>query len=131
MNEKSDADTKYNVLVVEDNFINQELMREMLDRLNCHVDTAENGVVALNQMKSNRYHMVFMDLHMPEMDGFEATRQIRQTEQEDPTPIIATTANVTPGIVKQCLEAGMDAYLPKPFQLEDLEGLLNKYYSDP
>ncbi|MFQ5729409.1 MAG: response regulator [Waddliaceae bacterium] len=127
MNEKANPTEKFTVLVVEDNFINQELMREMLDRLNCHVDTAENGLIALDRMKTTRYHMVFMDLHMPEMDGFEVAREVRKTEQEDPIPIIATTANVTPGIVKECLEAGMDAYLAKPFQLKDIESLLNKY----
>jgi CheY-like chemotaxis protein len=130
MNDKPTSTGKINVLVVEDNFINQELMKEMLDRLNCVVDTAENGQKAIARMNSNKYHMVFMDLHMPEMDGFETARQIRKTEQAHPTPIIATTANVTPGIVKECLEAGMDAYLAKPFRLEDLEGLLKKYFSE-
>jgi CheY-like chemotaxis protein len=120
---------KIKILVVEDHFINQELMKEMLDRLDCFVDTAENGKEALERVESNNYDVIFMDLQMPEMDGLEATREIRkiQKRKQIKTPIIALTANAMQGDQKKCLDAGMDDYLSKPFELKDIEKLLNKF----
>ncbi len=120
---------KIKILVVEDHFINQELMKEMLDRLNCTVDTAENGKEALDRVENNHYDVIFMDLQMPEMDGLEATQQIRKIQQRKQikTPIIALTANAMQGDQKKCLDAGMDDYLSKPFEMKDIEKLLNKY----
>jgi len=116
------------ILVVEDHFINQELMKEMLDRLECQVDTAENGREALEQIGTNDYDVIFMDLQMPEMDGLEATRKIREIQEgKKKTPIIALTANAMQGDQKKCLDAGMDDYLSKPFEVKDIEKLLDKY----
>lgn len=128
MKNKEVFEDMWNVLVVEDNVINMELMREMLDRLNCRVDTAENGLIALTQVDTKLYDVIFMDLQMPEMDGFQATREIRKREKgRVPTPIIALTANAMAGDRKKCLEAGMDDYLAKPFELQDIESLIKKY----
>lgn len=120
---------KIKVLVVEDHFINQELMKEMLDRFDCDVDTAENGIEALERVENSHYSVIFMDLQMPEMDGFEATKEIRkiQERKKAKTPIIAITANAMQGDQKKCLDAGMDDYLSKPFELNDIENLLKKY----
>lgn len=129
MARKKDSGSKLNVLVVEDHFINQELMKEMLDCLNCSVDTAQNGLDALDQVKSKEYDVIFMDLQMPEMDGFEATKQIRKGEQgKCKTPIIALTANSMHSDKEKCLEAGMDDYLAKPFEVKDLESILDYYF---
>lgn len=119
---------KIKILVVEDHFINQELMKEMLDRLECDVDTAENGREALEQVGVNEYDVIFMDLQMPEMDGLEATRKIREMQKgKKHTPIIALTANAMQGDQKKCLDSGMDDYLSKPFEVKDIENLLDKY----
>ena len=116
------------ILVVEDHFINQELMKEMLDRLECHVDTAENGLEALERVGAKEYDVIFMDLQMPEMDGLEATQKIREFQKgKKQTPIIALTANAMQGDQKMCLDAGMDDYLSKPFEVKDIEKLLDKY----
>jgi CheY-like chemotaxis protein len=119
---------KTRILVVEDHFINQELMKEMLDRLQCHVDTAENGREALEKIETGEYDAIFMDLQMPEMDGLQATREIRKRQGEKKIPIIALTANALQGDQKKCLEAGMDDYLAKPFEIKDIEKLLTKYH---
>lgn len=119
---------KINVLVVEDHFINQELMKEMLQRLNCSVHTVENGKQALNTLDDHSYDVIFMDLQMPEMDGFDATREIRKREKEKKIPIIALTANAMQGEKAKCIEAGMNDYLSKPFEIQDIEKLINKYF---
>ncbi len=127
MNERH---VKLHALVVEDHYINQELMREMLLRLNCSVDTVENGIEALAALESNVYDVIFMDLQMPEMDGFDATREIRRRERERKTPIIALTANAMHGERGRCLDAGMNDYLSKPFELQDIEALIKKHFPD-
>lgn len=120
---------KIKILVVEDHFINQELMKEMLDRMNCTVDTAENGKEALDRVENNTYDVIFMDLQMPEMDGLQATQQIRKIQEKKnvKTPIIALTANAMQSDQKKCMDAGMDDYLSKPFEMNDIEKLLRKY----
>ncbi|NGX42524.1 MAG: Sensor histidine kinase RcsC [Chlamydiae bacterium] len=129
MDKKEPQKAKLSVLVVEDHFINQELMKEMLDRLNCSVDTAQNGQEALHQIDVKNYDIIFMDLQMPEMDGFEATREIRKKGHgKSSVPIIALTANAMQGDRGKCLEAGMDDYLSKPFEVRDIEAILNKYF---
>ena len=119
---------KIRVLVVEDHDINQELMKEMLERLECKVDIAPNGAVALNNISAKRYDIIFMDLHMPEMDGFEATKAIRKQEKGNlAIPIIALTASDLPGYKQKCLDVGIDACLCKPFEIQDIEDLLKQY----
>jgi CheY-like chemotaxis protein len=115
------------VLLVEDYPVNQELTKEMLEMLGCHVEIAENGKEALEILKDKKFDLIFMDIQMPEMDGYDATRQIRKM---DPSirgvPIVALTANALQGDREKCLSAGMDEYISKPFRLSDLEAVLSK-----
>ena len=111
-----------NVLLVEDNDINRLYAKSILKNWHCHADIAENGLVAIEKVKNNNYDIVLMDVQMPVMDGYEATKAIRLMDgpMKD-VPIIALTANATKKDVELCLSAGMNDYLPKPFTPEDLQ----------
>ena len=119
------------ILVTEDNLVNQDVARFMLNRLGCRVDVAENGARAIEMSADHPYDLIFMDCQMPEMDGYTATAIIRQREAENPTvghtPIIALTANAIEGDQEQCLAAGMDDYLSKPFNLNQISAMLNQW----
>jgi PAS domain S-box-containing protein len=116
------------VLVVEDNRVNLRVAAALLENLGYHVDTATNGVEAVEACAGTAYDAVLMDCQMPEMDGFRATAFIREREKERRrTPIIALTASVLPGDKERCLAAGMDDYLGKPIQLEALDTVLRKW----
>jgi len=111
------------VLVVEDNEVNQMVAMGMLESIGYEVDTADNGVFALEALEKRVYDIILMDCQMPEMDGYEATRQIRKHKNKltSATPIIALTANAMSGDADKCLAAGMDDYLSKPFEPEVFE----------
>ena len=118
------------VLLAEDNPVNQEVAIGMLMALGCQVDLAENGVEALKAATNKRYDLILMDCHMPEMDGFRSTSELRHIEAEqgiDRTPVIALTADVQKGIQEECRNAGMDDYLSKPFNQSKLADLLRKW----
>ncbi len=118
------------VLLVEDNPVNQEVALGMLEALGCRVEVSFEGRKALEAMKDTDYDLILMDCHMPGMDGFEATREIRRLEHEAGgrrVPIVALSADVQAGIVEKCHEVGMDDYLCKPFILSQLRGLLEKW----
>lgn len=116
------------VLVVEDYPVNQELTREMLEMLGCTVDIAENGGEALEMVQDRQYELIFMDIQMPDMDGYDCTREIRKLEKGDQRiPIVALTANALQGDREKCLAAGMDEYISKPFRLVDLESIITKF----
>lgn len=118
------------VLLVEDNLINQDVCREMLRKLECRVDVAENGREAVEALSKRKYDIVLMDCHMPEMDGFEATKQIRRNEikaGKGRVPIVALTGDVRIGIRDQCQAVGMDDYLSKPFYLAELQYILESF----
>ena len=109
------------VLVVEDNKVNQLVARRLLERLGCTVTVANDGVEGVEAALGKRFDAVFMDCQMPRMDGLEATRTIRRTEEDEarePMRIIALTANAMPEDVERCHAAGMDDYLAKPVTLE-------------
>ncbi|HEY1291667.1 MAG TPA: response regulator [Chloroflexota bacterium] len=117
------------ILVAEDTTINQLVARRMLERLGCHVDVVSNGREALDALESIPYALVLMDVQMPEMDGFEATGQIRQREGPSGrhTPVVAMTANALKGDRERALAAGMDDYVSKPIRLGDLEAVLDRW----
>ncbi len=116
------------LLVVEDNQINQLVTLKVLEKMGIRADVASDGREALSSARENPYDIIFMDLQMPEMDGFEATSRIREQEEEDSkTVIIAMTADAQSQIREKCLEAGMDDYLSKPVQLRDLREAVSKW----
>ncbi len=109
------------ILVAEDNALNQRLLLRLLARMGYRADVAGNGLEAVDALERQPYDLIFMDMQMPEMDGLEATSQIRRRLGQDGQPrIIALTANATPEDRDRCLGAGMNDYLPKPIQIPDL-----------
>ena len=118
------------ILLAEDNVVNQEVAIGMFMTLGCHVDLAENGKTALTTVMGKQYDLILMDCHMPEMNGFDASRQIRDYEYRQGlsrTPIVALTADIKKGIEAECAEAGMDGYLSKPFNQKKLANLLKQW----
>ncbi|MEM7251125.1 MAG: response regulator [Pseudomonadota bacterium] len=119
------------ILVADDNPVNQELVLTMLETLGCEANVVGNGKLAVEALQENRYDLVLMDCQMPEMDGYAASRRVRELEAtgELPSriPIIALTANAMRGDRERSLEAGMDDYLSKPFSADDLTGVITKW----
>ncbi|WP_051279256.1 ATP-binding protein [Chitinilyticum aquatile] len=115
------------VLLVEDNPINRQIAEELLQACGIYVDYAENGLVAIERVQQSRYHAVLMDLQMPEMDGFIATRHIRSHKRLRDLPIIAMTAHTMLGDRERCLSAGMNDHIPKPFRPEQLYAVLSRW----
>ena len=118
------------VLVVEDNPVNQVVAMEMLAALGCTCRLAANGREALEAIAQERYDVVLMDCQMPEMDGFEATRALRMRESAagaPRVPVIALTAHALEGDREQCVAAGMDGYLAKPYGLEQLGEAIRRH----
>ncbi|MEA3496021.1 MAG: response regulator [Bacteroidota bacterium] len=118
---------QFKILVAEDNLINQKVAKFNLEELNQEVEIAENGKIALEKYKSNKYDLIFMDCQMPEIDGYEATKRIRKIEKEEnkkKTRIIAMTANAMKGDKEKCFKAGMDDFISKPFKLNELKDKL-------
>ncbi|MBI3581334.1 MAG: response regulator [Nitrospinae bacterium] len=116
------------ILVVEDNEINQKVIRQQLTILGYAADLVENGRKALLSWRSGDYGLLITDLHMPEMDGYELTKAVRAVEAgKTHTPIIAYTAVALKGEADRCLEAGMDDYISKPVQLAELDAMLKKW----
>lgn len=126
--EAPSADT-HSILVVEDNPVNQLVVVEMLRRMGFHCDSADNGLEAIRAIEAIRYDLVLMDCQMPEMDGYEATRQLREKEHGSGRhlPIVAITANAMKGDREKCLNAGMDDYISKPVTVASLKSILEKY----
>jgi CheY-like chemotaxis protein len=115
-----------NILVAEDNPVNQKLAERVLSKLGYAPDMAVNGNEVLSSMSRKNYDIILMDVQMPEMDGLEATRQIRNLSGTQPV-IIAMTANAMQGDREMCLAAGMDDYISKPIKLENLVSLIEMW----
>jgi CheY-like chemotaxis protein len=116
------------VLVVEDNIANSKVAVRMVEKLGYRADIAANGMEAVRILGEVRYDAVLMDCHMPEMDGFEATRAIRQNEADGRhTPVIAMTASALSGDRERCLAAGMDDYISKPIKLHVVAAMLERW----
>ncbi|MDR2494618.1 MAG: response regulator [Spirochaetaceae bacterium] len=119
------------ILLVEDVEINREIVLALLEPTGVAIDTAANGREALNILEENpsKYHLILMDIHMPEMDGFEAVRRIRNlpSEAARQVPVVAMTANVFREDIEKCLAAGMNDHIGKPIDLEELVKKLTGY----
>nr|WP_279382575.1 response regulator [Acanthopleuribacter pedis] len=120
------------VLVAEDNPINQKVIKKMLTGLGHRVTLSGNGAEAVETFQTGRFDLLFMDIQMPVMDGFAATRAIRAWEVEHGgrIPIIAATANAMKGDEEACLAAGMDAYITKPFKKNQIKSMIEAQVSD-
>lgn len=118
------------VLLAEDNIVNQKVACRILQKLGCEVDVAADGQEALALWESGNYQLIFMDCHMPLMDGYQATEAIRTAEDDGQhIPIIALTANAMKGEREICLAAGMDDFVSKPVRIDDLSKILRRYLS--
>jgi signal transduction histidine kinase/ActR/RegA family two-component response regulator len=122
------------VLLAEDNAINQIVAIKQLEKLGYQVEVAKNGVAAVEAQSRGNYPIIFMDCQMPDMDGYEATKKIRQLELEKglkPARIIAMTANAMEGDAELCLATGMDDYVAKPVDQTKLASVLNRQKNAP
>jgi signal transduction histidine kinase/DNA-binding response OmpR family regulator len=121
----------YRVLLAEDVEINREIVLELLEPTHVVIDCAENGAEALRMFEEEpeKYDMIFMDVQMPEMDGYEATRRIRQSEhaQGGEIPIVAMTANVFREDIDKCLDCGMNDHVGKPLDMDDVRRKIRQY----
>jgi PAS domain S-box-containing protein len=115
------------VLIAEDNKINIQVFKFILDRININADFAENGLEALQAHQKKSYDLIFMDMQMPELDGLESTKQIRAEGGHQPI-IIAISANAYPEDRKLCIDAGMNDFMPKPFELDKVKAMLNSHF---
>ncbi len=125
VDEKKKSKIKFedvNLLLVEDNELNQKILFLGLKEYLKNIDFAVNGKEALDKFGTSRYDIILMDIQMEVMDGLTATRKIREIEKSTSThvPIIAVTANALLGDKENCISAGMDDYISKPFKIEDL-----------
>lgn len=115
------------VLVIEDNLINQKILKILLEQLKCHVDVADCARSAFQKMRKN-YDMIFMDIGLPDMDGFEVAEQIRRQEPPNKRiPIIAITAHVLTYDQQRCFRVGMDEVIAKPVMRDDLIAILKRW----
>ncbi len=126
-----DALPSARILVAEDNLVNQKLARRLLEKAGCRVDVVSNGIDAVEMWDKLPYDAVFMDCQMPQLDGFDATAEIRRRERSSGrsrrTPIVALTANTMQGDQEKCLDAGMDDFIAKPIQVLMLRRALERW----
>ncbi|UKM64801.1 response regulator [Flavobacteriaceae bacterium GSB9] len=120
--------TDLNVLIVDDNNLNVIVLKKFLEDIGIEADSAKNGKLALDKFSQKDYQLIFMDIHMPEMDGWEATKEIRKHNNE--VIIFGLSANVTTEAIDKALESGMNNYLSKPFKKEHLYKLLFFYFGN-
>ena len=123
-----DSVGKARLLVAEDNLVNQKVAMRILEKAGHRVDVANNGIEAVAALKNTSYDMIFMDIQMPEMDGYEATAQIRKMAPEyRELPVIAMTANAMKGDREKCIAAGMDDYISKPVKPKGLMEMVQRW----
>ncbi len=118
---------QFHVLLAEDNIVNQEVTRNQLKLMGCSVQIANNGEEAIKATQQQDFDLILMDCHMPIVDGYTATRQIRNIEQEEEkaqVPIIALTADVAILNQEMCIKSGMNDYMTKPIAIKELKKTL-------
>jgi len=124
-------DEQKRILLAEDVVVNQKVASRMVEKLGYFVEIVANGREAIAAWETGRYDLILMDCQMPEVDGYEATREIRRRERGDQhIPIVALTANAMKGAEELCIEAGMDAHLSKPIDREALQICLRQFLKD-
>ena len=117
------------ILIVEDNKVNQMIILRFLGLMGYHADAAANGREAVAAVQERNYQLVYMDMQMPEMDGLEATREIRTRLAPERQPIIiALTANAMAGDRERCLAAGMNDFLTKPIKLQEIQESIKRFF---
>jgi signal transduction histidine kinase/CheY-like chemotaxis protein/HPt (histidine-containing phosphotransfer) domain-containing protein/PAS domain-containing protein len=123
------SSSAFKILLVDDNPVNMLLAKAIVKKLlpTSIIFEAYNGLEALEEYKKEKPDLIFMDIQMPEMSGYEATKEIRKIETEVRTPIVALTAGTVKGEYQRCLEAGMDDYLSKPVLVSDISGMIEKH----
>jgi PAS domain S-box-containing protein len=126
----SENQLKLNILLAEDNLINQKLAKKLLEKHGQTVQIANNGLEAVSLFENQSFDLILMDFQMPEMNGLEASSKIRQVEQHKGgrIPIIAMTANAMKEDKERAIDAGMDAYVPKPINVPDLLSEINRFF---
>ena len=117
------------ILVAEDNFVNQKILLGMLAKIGLNAQAVANGNEVLSMLRERRFDLILMDCQMPELDGYETTRKIRESRSlpQSDIPVIAMTANALKGDREKCLEAGMNDYASKPIAIEELARLIEKW----
>jgi CheY-like chemotaxis protein len=121
---------KLKILVVEDNLVNQKVLRIILDRNDCQYEIANDGAEAIQMFEKGKYNLILMDCQMPVLNGLQASQKIRELEQSKMVPrcrIVAMTANAMMGDREKCISAGMDDFLSKPFKSQDLLEMLKAW----
>jgi len=129
--EEDTGEVLYHVLLAEDNKINQLVAEEMLKLARADVTIANNGLEAIQLVEQKQFNLIFMDIHMPEMDGIEATKWIRARKEYDHIPIVAVTANILADDHDSYIEIGMQHVMTKPVELTGLINTLKKYVNQP
>ncbi len=118
------------ILYIEDNFDNRILIKRVLEAEGYTVLEAEDGMSGLEIALSDRPDLILMDINLPDIDGYECTKRLRNTEGFDHTPIVALTANVMEGDSQKALDAGCDGYIPKPIDVDDLPNQIASYLNN-
>lgn len=122
---------KYSILIVDDNAGNRLLLQYNLDGY-FDISFASNGLSAIEKFKKNHYDMILMDINMPELNGIETTKKIRQIENgESHTPIFAVTSNIFCQQKEECMQCGMDDFIVKPIHASTLIDRINHYFNTP
>ncbi len=125
---------KLRILLVENDEMNIKFVKIVLDKLGHKTDIAINGLESVNYFKKNKYDLILMDLEMPQLNGLDATLQIREFEKEQnikrPVKIIAVTAYAMETDRQRCINVGMNDFLAKPFLLDELSGIIEKHFGE-
>jgi len=121
---------KLKVLLAEDNPINQKVAKRMLEKMGYEIMVVDNGFDVLKALEKNKFDLILMDVQMPKMDGFVATKKIRELEKKTRKhiPVIALTAHAMKGDREKCIKAGMDGYVSKPIKFNELLEQIETFY---